>query len=189
MNIESFFSSFGKIFSVFLTFFLKEEFFWNALNFLKALSIFLIGLLISNLIAKMLKRTMLRVKISKSTVDFIFSATKLFLKILSLLFALTCFLDFNTVLATSGGILVALSFILKGSFSNVLSGIIIITNNLFSLEDTLEIETKKGQVAKIETFFTTLVTDDGKEIIVPNSLLTSQAIIKQNANHKKSSRI
>ncbi|MDR0739042.1 MAG: mechanosensitive ion channel [Oscillospiraceae bacterium] len=185
MNFETIFLFLEKANNQFLNFFLKEDFWWQVVNFFKALVVFFSGLPASKIVGKITKKAMLRTGAAKSAVNFFSSGSKLTLKILFLFLALSCYISLNTMLATVGGALVALGFILKDSISNMLSGIIIVTNKLFSLEDTIKIESNEGRVLKIETFFTTLVNNDGKKIIVPNSLLTSKMLIKQDTKKQE----
>jgi small conductance mechanosensitive channel len=149
------------------------------LKILIALGIFLFGWFFSEVIGRIIRKAMRRVKIEKSVISFTFSASKIVLKILSIFFMFICFVDAKTVFTAAGTAVVALSFIFKDSLSNMMSGITIISNKLFKVEDYIKINENSGYVSRIELFFTTLVDDKGSRVIIPNSMLTSSIVSRK----------
>ena len=86
-------------------------------------------------------------------------------------------LDVTTIVTTIGAAAITVGLALKDSLSNVASGTLIILNKKFKIGDYLETEGLKGIVVKIDMMYTTLCTYDNKEILIPNSRLTSNNII------------
>ena len=86
-------------------------------------------------------------------------------------------INISSMIAALGATFVTVGIALKDSLSNIASGTIIIINKPFKVGDFLEIGTHSGRVVSIELMFTTLITPDDKELIVPNSKLTSCEII------------
>ena len=64
--------------------------------------------------------------------------------------------------------------------ANIASGVLIIINKPFKVGDYLSTEGLEGTVHKIEMMYTTLISFDGKEIILPNSRVTSNNVINYN---------
>ena len=96
---------------------------------------------------------------------------------------ITCFgVNISSIIAAVGATFITIGLAVKDNLSNVTSGIIIIVNKPFKIGDSLETSNVKGKVTKIEMLYTTLVTQDNKEIVVPNSKLTADYIINSSAN-------
>ena len=99
------------------------------------------------------------------------------LKVIIVICALsTLGVDMTTIITTVGAATVTIGLALKDSLSNVASGTLIILNKKFKIGDYLETEGLKGKVVKIDMMYTTLCTYDNKEILIPNSRLTSNNI-------------
>ncbi|MDR1467641.1 MAG: mechanosensitive ion channel family protein [Oscillospiraceae bacterium] len=146
-------------------------------KFLLTIALFFVSIFIFELVSRAIRKAMHRINAEKSVISFTYSASKVVFKILALFLALTIWIDARAVVATAGTVAVALGFIFKDVISNIIGGIIIVSNMLFKVEDFIEIEKNSGYVSKIELFFTTLKTTDNKKIIVPNSVLTSKMVV------------
>jgi small conductance mechanosensitive channel len=153
---------------------------------LYAFLIFVVGWYLANRLSKTIKNAMLRANIDEGIVSFTNSASKTLFKTIVLLIILSALgLDTGILTTTLGVGAVAIGFAMKDSLSNIASGVLIIVNKLFKVNDYLKIDNLEGTVLKIEMFFTTLVTNDNKEIIIPNSNLISKNIINYNVRQKR----
>lgn len=160
------------------------SFFFN--NLIPALFILFIGWFLSGKILIMIKRTLTKSKVDESIISFFSSVLKLVFRIIVILVALTCFgINISSIVATFGAALVTVGLALKDNLSNAASGAIIIINKPFKIGDTLSTSTIDGKVTKIEMLSTTLITSDNREIVVPNSKLTSDYIINSSVNSKR----
>ena len=72
----------------------------------------------------------------------------------------------------------AFGFAFKDMLSNFISGIMIFIYKPFKLGDSIEVDGKKGKVVDINLRYVTL-TDEGQDILVPNSLLVSKSLVVQ----------
>ena len=63
----------------------------------------------------------------------------------------------------------AVSLAVQSSLSNLAGGLMVMTNKPFSADDYIEVSGMGGTVREVTLFYTKLLTDDGKEIFVPNS--------------------
>ena len=82
--------------------------------------------------------------------------------------------SFAAAIAAAG---LAIGLALQGSLSNFASGVLIIIFRPFKVGDWIEAGSMSGEVKDISIFTATLHSVDKKTIIVPNSKLTSDAII------------
>lgn len=70
----------------------------------------------------------------------------------------------------------ALSFAVKDSLSNILSGMLIIFYKPFKIGQYVKISNLTGKVASIDLRYTTLVADNYK-VLVPNTLVFSKEVV------------
>ena len=82
-------------------------------------------------------------------------------------------------LVASAGVAIGLA--LQGGLSNIASGIMIIIFRPFSIGDYIENAGYSGSVKSIGIFHTTLATPDNKNVVIPNSILTSQTVVNYSA--------
>lgn len=152
-------------------------------HLLPALIILIIGWFLSGRITKIICKALLKAKVELEIVSFSRSVLKYIFRILVLMISLTKMgVDITSLVAAVGATFVTVGIALKDSLSNVASGIIIIINKPFKIGDYIEVDKTLGTVTKIELMFTTLVTADNQEIVIPNSKLTSNSILNCNKN-------
>lgn len=155
---------------------------------LAAVIILAVGWWLSGFLSKMIRKTMVKSKIDSSIASFAYSGLKVIFKIITLLIAISALgINTSSIVAAFGASLVTVGLAMKDSLSNVASGFLIIINKPFKVDDYLETDKFSGTVSKIELMFTTLLTPDNKEVVIPNSLLTSSHII--NCTAKKTRKI
>ena len=71
----------------------------------------------------------------------------------------------------------AVSLAVQSSLSNLAGGLMVMTNKPFSADDYIEVSGMGGTVREVTLFYTKLLTDDGKEIFVPNSEIAGAKIV------------
>lgn len=148
---------------------------------LSALIIVAVGFIAAKYITKLIIKTMKKGKVDETVKSFLGSIISVILKILVIICALgTLGIDMTSIITVLGTATVAIGLALKDSMANIASGVLIIINKPFKLGDYLETEGLNGTVMKIEMMYTTLLSSDGKEIILPNSRITSNNVINYN---------
>lgn len=148
-----------------------------------ALLIFVIGWWLAGIIAGIMVRGMERAKVDQGVRTFLHSCVKIVIKIIVLITVLsTLGMNVTTLIAALGTAGVAIGLALKDSLSNFASGVLILFNKTFKVGDFIEIDGQMGTVKRIELMFTTLSTADNKNLVVPNSVITSDMIINYTAN-------
>ena len=151
-----------------------------------ALVIFFVGWWLVKLVCRISVKAMTRAKIDKTVITFLNSILNAVLKILIILCVLsTVGFDMTTLIATVSAATVAIGLALKDSLANVASGTLIIINKKFKVGDYIETEGLKGTVVKIDMMYTTLCTYNIREILIPNSRLTSNNIINYFVRDKR----
>jgi small-conductance mechanosensitive channel len=71
---------------------------------------------------------------------------------------------------------VAIGFAFRDIFENFLAGLIILLTDAFQIGDQIVVEGMEGTVARIETRATLIRTYDGRDIIIPNADLFTNAV-------------
>ena len=85
---------------------------------------------------------------------------------------------FVAVLATAGA---TVGLALQGGLSNLAGGVMIVGIKPFEVGDYIEGNGVSGTVTDIGLFYTTLLTPDNQKVFIPNSTLTSSAIVNVTA--------
>lgn len=144
---------------------------------------FFIGWFLAGKLTVIIKNAMTRSNVDESIISFSNSVLKVTFRGIVILMTVTCFgVNVSSIIAALGATFITIGLAVKDNLSNVTSGIIIIVNKPFKIGDFLETSTVKGKVTKIEMLYTTLVTSDNKEIVVPNSKLTADYVINSSTN-------
>lgn len=91
----------------------------------------------------------------------------------------------NSIIAVLGTAGVAIALGLKDSLSSVASGIILIVLRPFKKGDLIEFDKFIGSVDSINLFNTTLLLNDGKYAIIPNSNISRANVINVNFNDQR----
>lgn len=151
-----------------------------------AVVIFFVGWFLAGKLTAMIKAAMEKYKLDESIVSFSNSLFKVVFRGIVILMVATCFgVNVSSIIAALGAALVTVGLALKDNLANAASGVIIITNKPFKIGDALETSEVKGRVEKIEMLFTTLSTPENKEIVIPNSKLTSNYVVTASAHAKR----
>lgn len=151
---------------------------WEILpNIISAIIIFIAGWWLTKVICKIFVKAMQKGKADLTVISFLASIINAALKLLVIICVLsTIGVDVTTLIAAIGAATVTVGLALKDSLANVASGTLIILNKKFKTGDYIESDGLQGEVVKIEMMYTTLRTYDNKEIMIPNSKLTSNNI-------------
>jgi small-conductance mechanosensitive channel len=83
----------------------------------------------------------------------------------------------TSLLAVVGAAGLAIGLALKDSLSNTASGVMLIVLRPFHIGDAVKVAGEEGVVQSVHIFQTRLVTPDNREIILPNSQITSAPIV------------
>jgi len=82
----------------------------------------------------------------------------------------------HSLLAGAGATTLILGFASQQMFTNLISGVFLVINRPFKIDDVIEFQGDKGKVIEINLNSTLLQDDVGNQIIIPSSLLLSDKI-------------
>jgi small conductance mechanosensitive channel len=148
------------------------------LKILGAILFFIIGLWVTNLIAKMLGRLMIRRGFDTSLQSFLISIINIGLKIL-LLVSVAGMIGIQTTsfVAVIGALGLAVGLALQGSLANFAGGVLILLFKPFKVGDLIESNGQVGFVQEIQIFNTVILTPENKTTIIANAMVSNGIII------------
>ncbi len=148
------------------------------MDLLAAAAIFVGGWYCSRLCAKLTRKALQRAKTDPLVQSFLGSTVRAVVLLVALISAVARMgINITSLVAALGAAGLTASFALQGSLSNLVSGMQIIFTKPFKMGDYLALQEYEGTVKRIEILYTTLATFDNKEIIVPNSKVTSDVVV------------
>lgn len=147
----------------------------------KSILVMFLGWWVVNKICKMSLLFFQKSIPDKGITSFLYSIVKFSLRVVLIITALGCLgVNVGSFFAAIGASFVAVGLSLKDNLSNLMSGMVLVINKPIHVGDYIEFENVKGTVIKIEMLFTTLQTDDkNKTVIIPNSKLSANSIVRQ----------
>lgn len=154
---------------------LEHEWVWRILV---GIGIALVGLWLARWLARLLDRLMLRFAVDEIMRNFLRNLAYA----IALVIVFIAALDFagvptTSLLAVVGAAGLAIGLALKDSLSNIASGVMLIALRPFHAGDSVQIAGLEGVVESVRIFQTRMHTTDNREIILPNSQITSAPII------------
>lgn len=152
---------------------------------LVAVLIIVIGYGVIKLISKSLGKILERSRVDAGAGGFIISVVKALCWSIVVLAAVGNIIDISAMVTALGAAGLTASFALQGSLSNFISGIQVIFSHPFSVGDYLLIDSNEGTVVKIDVLNTTLRTIDNKEVIIPNSKITSGVVVNYTSQESR----
>lgn len=149
-----------------------------AIHFLIAIIILAIGIMVANFINKTLVRVMKRRQLDPMVSQFFSSIIKYAILAFVAVAALSQLgIQTTSFVAIIGAAGLAVGLALQSSLSNFASGVLLIIFRPFQVNDYVELGGAEGKVKDLQIFSTTLVTSDGKIVIIPNSKIVANNLI------------
>ena len=155
----------------------------GAINLLTAIIIFVVGKWIAKRAQAALELVLRKQKVDNVLVDFLGTITSTLILIAAVIAAVdTLGIPATSFVAVLGAAGLAIGLALKDSLSNFASGVMLVMFRPFTQGDFVEAGGILGTVDEIHLVSTSMTTPDNKQIIVPNALLYTSAIINYSAN-------
>ena len=149
---------------------------------LLAVVIFVIGWWTVKLIILFVKKGLAKMGVEKSVITFLSSFCKYILRIFAFIIALTPFgFHISSLFASLGAAGITLGLGLKESVANIASGVQIIVTKPFQVGHYIQLNNVEGTVTRIEIMYSTLMTLDRKEVVIPNSIATNNILTNYTA--------
>ncbi|MDE6313009.1 MAG: mechanosensitive ion channel [Lachnospiraceae bacterium] len=148
------------------------------INILICIIIFFIGKKIISLIRKIIRRSLQRSSADKGVEQFIDSLLRVLLYlVLVMIIAGKLGIQTTSIVTLVGSAGVAIGLALQGSLSNFAGGVLILILQPFKIGDFIVDGSFEGTVMQIQIFYTKLLTNDNKVIMIPNGTLMNSNIV------------
>ena len=149
---------------------------------LLAIVIFIVGWWTVKLIIMFVKKGLAKMGVEKSVITFLSSFCKYILRIFAFIIALTPFVfHISSLFAALGAAGITLGLGLKESVANIASGIPIVITKPFQVGHYIQLNNVEGTVTRVEIMYSTLMTLDRKEVVMPNSIVTNSILTNYTA--------
>lgn len=137
----------------------------------------ILGIFTVRNIVRLLEKALINSRIDNSLVGFIMAIVRIILY-LGLLFICLGRLDIplNGVVSAVSALTLAIGLAVQDIIGGVANGIMMVTSNLFKVNDFVDIGGYSGSVKEIKLLHTVLVTGDNKTITIPNKVVFSSSI-------------
>ena len=137
----------------------------------------ILGIFTVRNIVRLLEKALINSRIDNSLVGFIMAIVRIILY-LGLLFICLGRLDIplNGVVSAVSALTLAIGLAVQDIIGGVANGIMMVTSNLFKVNDFVDIGGYSGYVKEIKLLHTVLVTGDNKTITIPNKVVFSSSI-------------
>ena len=144
---------------------------------LAALTIFIVGIYLSNLLIRLTVNMLERRKVRPELTQFISSYGYIALLTLVVMTTLQQ-VDFNLTAFIAGLGIVGFTagFALQDITQNIVSGLILLAQRPFEIGELVEISEFVGYVRRIDVRATTIETLDGRDVLIPNYSVMSNPI-------------
>ena len=158
----------------------------NGIALLKTIVILIVGFWVAAIVAGIIRGALKRSKVDSAVGGFITSCVRVGLKVVVVIMAIAALgLNITSIVTALGAAGITLGLAMQDSLSNFASGVLILFNKPFVVGDYVELEESGGTVKDISLMYTTLINSENKEVIYPNSSVTSAKIINHTALERR----
>lgn len=154
-----------------------------ALKLLIVLLIWFIGKKIIKVMLRILEKTFNRSNMETSVAIFLIAVSKAILYgILVVILISSIGVNTSSLVAVLGTATLSIGLALQGSLSNFAGGVLILIMKPFRVGDYIITPDKEGTVTGLDIFYTRMLTDDNRLVVIPNGTLSNSNII--NVTHE-----
>lgn len=147
-------------------------------SILPAVIITVVGILLIQLLAKLISSILEKSKLEKAAHSLIKSVVKVVCYVLlALIVASKLGIDVTGIVALASVLTLAVSLALQNILANVIGGFTLLYTKPFASGDYVEIAAQSGTVNEIGLTYTKLATPDNKIISIPNSAVVAAEIV------------
>ena len=154
------------------------------LTLVKALAIFVLGILVITIAVKAVKKSATKSrKIDNSATAFITSLVALVAYVILVLILIGT-LGFSTagIVSAFSAVVLAIGLGMQNTLSSLTNGIVLIFTKPFKAGDFVDIGGTSGTVKEIKLFSVKLITGDNVTVVIPNNTVLSSTIINYSRN-------
>ena len=149
-----------------------------AVNIVAAIAIIIVGMIVARAISNTINRVMVARHVDATVADFLSALVRYGIIAFTLIAALgRVGVQTASVIAVLGAAGLAVGLALQGSLSNLAAGVLLVTFRPFRAGEYVDLGGIAGTVQHVQIFSTTLITADGKYVVVPNGKIIAGNII------------
>ena len=142
-----------------------------------AVLVFLLGLLLTRLVLKIVDRAMKRANVEGAAGSFVKSLLRILLYTLLAIIALSILgVPMTSIIAVISAAGLAVGLALQDSLANLAGGFIILFSKPFKAGDYIMAGGTEGHVDSVSILYTKLITRDNRSVYLPNGVLSSGQI-------------
>ncbi len=143
-----------------------------------AVLILIIGFALAKFLVKLFTKSKAFSKLDPGVASFLKSFLSIASKVLVFVtVAAVIGIPMTSFITVLGSMAVAIGLSLQGSLSNIAGGLLILLNKPFVVGDFISVSGYDGSVTDIGLFYTKLSTVDNRRVVLPNSLVSSNALV------------
>ncbi len=151
-----------------------------------AIGIFIVGFWLAKVVSKMVVKILNKRESDPSLISFLSSLTRVIIKILVVITAITQLgVEMTSFVAILGAVGLAIGMAFSGTLSNFAGGVMILFFKPFKYGDYVSVQGEEGFVDQILIFNTILKTTDNKVIILANGAVANDTIINFTKSDKR----
>ncbi|MCI4236100.1 small-conductance mechanosensitive channel MscS [Dickeya dianthicola] len=140
-----------------------------AVNIVASMVILCVGMIVARMMSNTMSRLMVARGIDVTVADFLSALVRYGIIAFTLIAALSRVgVQTTSVIAILGAAGLAVGLALQGSLSNFAAGVLLVVFRPFRTGESVDLGGVAGTVTQVQIFSTTLLTADGKVIVVPN---------------------
>lgn len=155
-----------------------------------AIVVFLIARRLITWLIKLIKKSLEKANVDKGVVQFACSGARI---VLYILLIFNIFVSFGVKESSAAALLgtagVTVGLALQGGLANVAGGVMLLLFKPFQVGDYIiqdQVNGWEGTVSKVDMYYTTLLSMDNKNVVIPNGTLANSTIINVTAKeHRK----
>ena len=156
-------------------------------NVFAAIAVIIVGYFVAVIVSKMIRKSMLRAKMSKVLADFTSRVVRIFL----IIFVIAMGVGFLGVdvgaavisISVVGGFVFGFAF--QETLGNLASGFMIAITKPFKVGDYVDAAGQSGSINSVGASITKMTTVDNKRVIIPNSKIWGEPIVNYTALNKR----
>ena len=158
----------------------------NVWNIIKFFSILLIGILVIWLIMFGLRRFMKRKDVDPMAIRFTCTILRFVLALILIFILLGSMgIEITGFTTAVSAAFLAVGMALKENLSNLANGLILVGSKKYKTGDYIVVGSVEGSIVEIGFLFTTLTTPDGKQVMMPNSIMVNSQVTNIGANPRR----
>lgn len=165
---------FGELYNIIIN--------WLMLNgprIIIALLVFFVGQWIIRLFRKWIHKLLFRKNVESSVKPFIESLIIVVIQVVFFIFVMQIIgVELTVFAAGIASVGVAIGLALSGTLQNFACGLLILFLKPFKVGDRIIAQGQEGDVESIQIFYTVIRNKDNRIVIVPNSKLSNEVIVK-----------